>query len=327
VIGRFPGAVVALLALLALATAACSTSTSHSAALPPSSTTSTTASAPATTATGVCTRPHPSGQTTQAFLFDGRIRTYQLYVPPAYTGGRAVPVVFNFHAFGSNAREQMVYGNFKPEADQYDFLIVAPDGQVPGDRHFNLTGEPGLQNDVQMVDALLDRIESQFCVDPRRVFSTGMSDGGGMTSALACTMYTRFAAFAPVALQAYRPGCGGNAAIPIEAFKGTADPIVPYNGGVTRCCGHQVVGSAPKAMASWAAHNGCTGYTDTMIGNDVSKRVWTGCRTRGNVIFYRVIGGGHTWPGSIPIGLLGKTTNAISASELIWQFFQAHPLP
>ena len=59
-----------------------------------------------------------------------------------------MPLVFNFHGFGSNAVQQMVYGNFKPEADQYDFLIVAPDGQgTGGGRHFNLTGEKGLQND------------------------------------------------------------------------------------------------------------------------------------------------------------------------------------
>ena len=94
--------------------------------------------------------------------------------------------MFDFHGFGSNAVQQMVYGNFKPEADRDDFLIVAPDGQVPADRHFNLTGEKGLQNDVQMVGALLDHIEATFCVDTHRVYATGMSDGGAMTSVLAC---------------------------------------------------------------------------------------------------------------------------------------------
>ena len=95
-----------------------------------------------------------------------------------------MPVVFNFHGFGSNAKQQMVYGNFKPLADRDDFLIVAPDGQGSS-RHFNLQGEAGLQDDVAMVNALLDHIEATFCVDTKRVFSTGMSDGGAMTSVLA----------------------------------------------------------------------------------------------------------------------------------------------
>ena len=118
-----------------------------------------------------------------------------------------MPVVFDFHGFGSNAVQQMVYGNFKPEADRDDFLIVAPDGQVPADRHFNLSGEPGLQNDVQMVGALLDHIEATFCVDTERVYATGMSDGGAMTSVLACRMRNRFAAFGAVALVL---PCGGD---------------------------------------------------------------------------------------------------------------------
>ncbi len=124
--------------------------------------------------------------------------------------------MFDFHGFGSNAVQQMVYGNFKPEADRDDFLIVAPDGQVPADRHFNLTGEKGLQNDVQMVGALLDHIEATFCVDRTRVYSTGMSDGGAMTSVLACEMSNRFAAFGAVAVVV---ACGGHAPGPDHGLR------------------------------------------------------------------------------------------------------------
>ena len=122
-----------------------------------------------------------------------------------------MPVVFNFHGYGSNAIQQMVYGNFKPEADRDDFLIVAPDGQVPKSRHFNLTNEPGLQSDVGMIGALLDHIESTFCVDARRVYSTGMSDGGAVTSVLACVAFNRFAAFAAVAVIVTAPIAAGSA--------------------------------------------------------------------------------------------------------------------
>ena len=80
-------------------------------------------------------------------------------------------------------------------------------------------------------------------------------------------------------------------------------------------------------MASWAEHDGCdAAFKDEPIGTDVRKRTWTSCRAGGEVVFYIIDGGGHTWPGSIPIDSLGKTTTQIDASATIWDFFQAHPL-
>jgi len=323
-----------LVAILAgtLGLGACSSSASHASSPPLSTTTtppstSTTAATSTTVGAGTCRRPHAPGQFSQSFAFQGVPRTYQLYVPRAYDGTKNVPVVFNFHGYGSNAVQQMVYGNFKPEADRDDFLIVAPDGQVPQDRHFNMTNEPGLQNDVAMAEALLDHIESTLCVDTRRVYSTGMSDGGAMTSTLACLAFDRFAAFGAVAVIADRAGCGDNHPIAITAFSGTADPVVPFNGGTVHCCGGTAIGSAPAAMAAWAAHNHCNpAYHDERVGTEVRKRTWTGCEAGSETVFYIIDGGGHTWPGSIPIPSLGKTTRQIDASATIWKFFQAHTL-
>jgi polyhydroxybutyrate depolymerase len=271
-----------------------------------------------------CTRPHPAGQTSETFTFQGAARTYQLYVPRKYTGTENVPVVFDFHGFGSNAVEQMAYGNYKPEADRDDFLIVAPDGQVPDNRHFNLTSEKGLQNDVQMAGALLDHVEATFCVDRTRVYATGMSDGGAMTSVLACSMSNRFAAFGAVAVII---ACGGSRSVPIMAFSGTADPVVPFNGGKVSCCGGASLGSAPDAMARWAAHDHCAAtYAEVRLGTEVRRRTWTGCDPGSAAVFYIIDGGGHTWPGSIHVDRLGKTTDQIDASATIWRFFQANTL-
>jgi polyhydroxybutyrate depolymerase len=311
-----------LVALLA----ACGSSASHTSA-PAPTTGATNPSSPTTGAS--CNRPHAAGQSAQSFTFDGHKRTYQLYVPAAYDGTRAIPVVFDFHGFGSNAVQQMAYGNFKPEADRDDFLIVAPDGQGgAGGQHFNLTGEAGSQNDLTMVTALLDHIEAMLCVDTKRVFSTGMSDGGAMTSVLACTANNRFAAFGAVAVIIYVPTCKLGRTIPITAFSGTADPVVPFNGGKVKCCGGSTVGAAPIAMANWAKADGCDPkYTDTTLSSEVVERAWNGCRAGGEVAFYMIQGGGHTWPGAIPIPRLGKTTTQIDASATIWKFFQSHPLP
>jgi polyhydroxybutyrate depolymerase len=319
-----------VLVVCALAAAACSSSSgSANAAASSDTATTATATAQASIAASVqaCHRPHPSGQFSQSFVFQGKTRTYQLYVPAAYKGTKPVPLVFNFHGFGSNAVQQMAYGDFKPQANKNDFLIVAPDGQGSGaGRHFSFADSGGLQNDVQMVQSLLNHIEATLCVDSARVYSTGMSDGGAMTSVLACTLPNKFAAFAPVAVVVY---CGSAKSRPvaIQGYSGTADPVVPYNGGAVHCCGGTVLPSKPASMAKWAAHNKCNPkFTDVRVSSQVRRRTWTGCTGTSAVVFYIIIGGGHTWPGGIPIPSLGLTTQQIKASDLIWKFFAAHKL-
>jgi polyhydroxybutyrate depolymerase len=298
------------------------TVTKPTATTPTTGTTAKTSTSPSSPSPQ-CDRPHASGQFDQSFTFDGARRTYVLYVPARYDGTRAVPVVFEFHGFGSNAHQQVRYGNFEPLADRDGFLIVAPDGQGEGSaRHFDYT------TDVRMVGALLDRIEQTFCVDTQRVYSTGMSNGGAMTVVLACTMANRFAAFGPVAALGYHEGCGGNRAVPIVGFAGTADPVVPFNGGRVNCCGGAEVQPAPASMAGWSTHDKCAQPPDeTRVGTDVTKRTWTGCAPGGDVTFYAVNGGGHTWPGSaVHVDRLGKTTTSIDATATIWGFFKAHSL-
>ena len=79
-------------------------------------------------------------------------------------------------------------------------------------------------------------------------------------------------------------------------------------------------------MAGWAAHDSCApAFTDQRLGTQVRQRTWSGCRATSTVVFYIIDGGGHTWPGSIPITSLGMTTSQINASATIWAFFKAHP--
>jgi len=257
-------------------------------------------------------------------------RDYLLYVPRSYTGSNAVPVVFNFHGFGSTANQQMFYGDFRPFADRDAFLIVAPSGEGEGvARHFNVGQLPGQPDDVAFTLSILDSLEKDFCVDPKRVYSAGMSDGGAMTSLLACAASERFAAFGPVAVVFYAPQCGPARSVPIAAFMGTADPIVPFNGGHVNCCGGATVPAAPASMAGWAAHDKCAPQPqEQSLGSEVTLRQWTGCQPAGDVRFYIINGGGHTWPGAaVNASFLGKTTHQINASETLWAFFQAHPLP
>ncbi len=291
----------------------------------PSSEAPPTAPSSPTTADAECALPHPAGQSTESFDFEGVSRTYELYVPESYDGTRPLPLILNFHGYGSNAVQQMFYGDFKPIADRDSFLVVAPDGQG-SPLHFNLVGAAGEQDDIAMSIALLDRLEQTLCVDPDRVYSTGMSNGGAVTSFLACRHPDRFGAFAPVALVLHVPGCVGTEPVAMVAFMGTHDPIVPFDGGQVSCCGSPILGSAPGAVADWASASDCdAGYTDERLDTEVRRRTWTGCEGTAEVVFYIIDGGGHTWPGAIAVPGLGLTTQQVDASETIWEFFQAHP--
>lgn len=307
------------------------------------STAPTTTTAAAFTGPGACSpaRARPAGQSTEHISSGGLDRTYLLYVPAAYHGDRPVPVVFDFHGYGSNGLQQLFYGDFRPQADKDGFVIVAPDGQGSGgNRHWNFgadaasvaTGAPapaaGEADDVVLTLAILDHLESTMCIDAKRVYSAGMSDGGAMTAALACRASDRFAAFGPVAVVFYSPQCARARAVPIAAFMGTADPVVPFNGGTVSCCGHPTVPAAPTSMAGWATHNGCGASHDDTLSPQVVLRRWDGCRAGADVRFYMIQGGGHTWPGSaFTPAQLGLTTMEISASQTLWQFFAEHPLP
>ena len=241
-----------------------------------------------------------------------------------------MPIVFNFHGFGSNANQQIQYGDFRPLADRDNFLVVAPNGQGTGvGRHWNVTRRPAEADDVAFTLGILDSLESTFCVDAKRVFAAGMSAGGAMSLQLACRASDRFAAFGPVAVVYYTQLCDGARSVPIAAFMGTADPIVPFEGGKVNCCGGSTVPAAPASMAGWAAHDKCAAQPDEhKLSPMVLLRQWPGCAPDGEVRFYIIEGGGHTWPGAAAArGLLGVTTTEINASDTLWAFFQAHPLP
>jgi polyhydroxybutyrate depolymerase len=293
----------------------------------------TTSGAPATaTGPAACDpgRTRAPGQAAEKLTFEGVERNYLLYIPKTYTGRTPTPLLFNFHGFGSSAEQQMVYGDFRPIAEREGFPIVALDGQGAA-RHFNLfAASPTEQDDVAVTLALLDKLQADLCIDQKRVFSTGMSDGGAMSGALACRASDRFAAIGPVAVLLYLPQCDGAArAMPVAGFMGTADPVVPFDGGRVNCCGNPTLPSALDSMTKFAVHAGCAPTpAEERVSSMVLLRRWSGCKAGAAVDFYAVEGGGHTWPGSpIDVGRLGATTKEISASETLWTFFQQHPLP
>jgi polyhydroxybutyrate depolymerase len=335
--GRRRAALVVALLVLAVTTAACNRDAASPSAAKAKGTTTTRASegrAETDSAPAACTpeRPATPGQSTATFAVGGTDRSYVLHVPPGYDGRTRVPLVFDFHGNGSSAAIQLLYSGLAPVADREGFVVVAPEGQG-SPRHFTLLGAtPTEADDADVTVALLDHLEEQLCLDPTRVYATGMSNGGALSSVLACRAPDRFAAVAAVAAFLYLPACeDADRAVPLAAFMGTADPIVPFAGGRVNCCGNPNIPGAEGTIASFARHAGCDGEPATSrLGTTVELRRWNGCDDGAAVDFYVVEGGGHTWPGS-PIDLtsrgLGATTHDVDATTTIWAFFEEHRLP
>ena len=315
--------------VLALATTACDRSRTDEAAPAPSTTTTTSPSAPA--ACGE--RPSvATGGSSGSLTFGGTERTYLLHVPASYDAAAPAPLVFNFHGHGSSAANQLSYADFRPLAEREGFLLVAPDGQG-SPRRFTLLGATATEaDDVAFAVALLDHLSAQLCVDARRVFATGMSNGGAFSSVLACRAADRFAAVGAVAAMVFLPPCAeGGRPAPIVAMMGDADPVVPYAGGRVRCCGNPNIAAAPDTLARFAARSGCDEPpVDERPSPAISHRVWHGCDVGTAVELYTIEGGGHTWPGSsfdLASRGLGATTQELDATEVLWAFFEAHPRP
>ena len=264
----------------------------------------------------------------------GLVREYRLYVPAIYarTMGR-VPLLFNLHGYGSNNVQQEAYGDFRPIADTANFLIVHPNGtfDAANNRNWNTFGPRGTGvDDVAFLSALLDTLATRYRLDPDRIYSTGMSNGGFMSYELACQLSRRIAAIGSVtgSLTASRmSSCAPGRPVPVIEIHGTADGTVPYTGGTAPS-----FVAIPTLLAHWVQVNGCnpaptiTAVPDvnTTDGCTAERQVWAGGRNGSVVEHYKIIGGGHTWPGA-PV-TIGVTNRDISASREVWRFLRPYRL-
>jgi polyhydroxybutyrate depolymerase len=254
----------------------------------------------------------------------GMARDALVYVPKDYDGTEEYPVVLNWHGYGSNAEEHMRSADMTKVADDADFIVVAPNGTGDPPR-FNLeAGITSDADDVAFAGDLLDRVSKDLCVDARRVYSVGVSNGGGMSGLLACRDgATRFAAIAMVALELKPADCTSPSPA-VLGIQGDADLVVPFQGGRVNCCGGWPIAAAQETMQQWADQLGCSGEDRSKVSDHVTKRTWHGCDDGRSVVFYRVHGGGHTWPGVEGKGPLGFTTGEIDAADVVWDFFEQY---
>jgi len=289
----------------------------------------------------VAANPVAPGDYTRSLQLDGRTRTYIVHVPPKYDGKHPTPIVLAFHGGGSNAR-QMVYNcGLSEKADKEGFIVVYPNGTGSQDMRLTFNGGNccgyAMKNnvdDVGFTRSVLDDLAKLFNVDAKRVFATGMSNGGILCYLLASELSDRIAAIAPVAGLMGTETCHPARPVSVMHFHGTDDPFAPFNGGMhSKILPMTNFYSVEHGVRAWVKANGCpeTPVVTNMPskaddGTSVQRKTYGPGKDGAEVVLFVINGGGHTWPGRDTVHWLGTSTHNISANDLMWEFFRRHPM-
>ena len=279
----------------------------------------------------------------------GRERSYLVHVPPSLPEGAYVPLLLALHPFAGTGESMANLTGLDGIADAEQFIVCYPDGVTllwNGDP----TDESGKQllvedaDDVGFIDTLLDRLIADYPIDSARVYVCGASNGGLMAHRLACELAERFAAAASVMItlpEVFPEYCAPARPVPMLMIQGTDDPFFPWEGGSVQQGPSRQSSylSAAATVDFWIRANQAETSSDLALlpdvdptdGTRVVRETYPASIGGAPVVFYRVNGGGHTWPGSTPSWLetlvgVGPASQDLDASRAIWAFFSGHSL-
>ena len=275
-------------------------------------------------------------RTNGSIVSSGVTRRYELYVPPTYNRSNPTPLVISIHPAATWPRLQMHMSRWNAVADQHGFIVVYPAGNGaffgglgPGPQAWH--GGPAFDGNVKFMSDLIDSLQGQYNIDPARIYANGMSNGGTMALALGCALPDRIAAVAAVAPAGpIPPGtdeCASSRPLPTMILHGTADRMAPYLGGISPVLPRPVP-NMPDWVAQTARYNRCQRDSGQIqVAPGVRRIVHSQCENDADVVFYTIDGGGHTWPGGEHLAewVAGTTSDEISASRLMWDFYERHP--
>lgn len=260
----------------------------------------------------------------QVLRHDGQERAYLLALPDGDDGTTARPLVLNFHGWASSKEEYEELTRLAERGTARGYVVVTPDalGEPP---EWNMFDQPGRADDYGFVEALVGELTDRLCLDPARIYASGLSAGSAFAGFLACREPYRFAAVAMVAAF-IPPTCPPEHAPSVIAFQGTADPLVPYRGG-------QVSGGGigiPAALDTFAAYAEQFGCGEPVVEEGpvatIERRRLPGCAGGRDVVLHTIVGGGHEWPGAEGTAV-AAAGERFFATDTILDFFDEHARP
>lgn len=276
----------------------------------------------------------PSSEMVLRLDVGGRTRTALIHVPQDIDPGKPLPLVIVLHGGGGDAASAAKQTGLSVIADREKFIVAYPNGTSRLFSNRFLTWNAGAccdyaqknnVDDVGFIRAMIADIQRKHAIDSKRIYATGISNGGMMSYRLACEMSDVLAAIAPVAaVQITR--CTPSQPVSVIHFHGTADQNVLINGGVgTKALNDDVRPPVADSIRFWARHDACGPAQSTRNGH-IHRDDYQACSRGTEVVYILITGGGHAWPGGQQmLRLLDKPTDEISASDTLWDFFRTHP--
>ena len=291
---------------------------------------------PARPSGGCGTEGLAAGLHARTLSSQGQQRSYQIFVPAGHEG--PLPVVFNFHGFTSDGALQRGYSRMDVSASAHGYLAVYPEGVVgpegttspffgEGTRRFWAAGSccgpvEDAPDDVLFFRQMRDALAAEACLDTRRVYVTGMSNGGFMAQRIACDAADVVAAAGSVTgvLGVSEDACKPSRPIPILQIFGGDDPAVPYSGETRFITGED-------SFAAWGRVHGCaSGPVRVWTEPRFFCEAFSGCAGDAEVQMCLLPGMGHCWPGPARKTTCSEAGTALDANDRLWSFFSRHAL-
>jgi polyhydroxybutyrate depolymerase len=265
-------------------------------------------------------------------------RSYVLHIPSGYNGSKPLPLVIDFHPLGGTGSGQENSNGWKAKADSVGFIMAYPNS-YNSNNSWNVgfccqDAQKNQIDDVGFTRAMIQQIETIACVDTKRIYATGCSNGGGMTYKAACDLADIIAGAAPVDFRCVyggstqSPSCEGckpARPISITHFDNTGDTaLVPYNGGTTSfaadcppnmSCVGMAFPSAQANFSSWQTIDGCTGSTSGLSGHSTCTTNMS-CQQNAQVTMCVQQGGSHC-----------GNYSSLGIVDIAWEMFQKQSLP
>ncbi len=290
--------------------------------------------------------PNKGALTKQSLIHDGYERKYIIYKPSSIEKSKKLPLLIALHGGGGTSKQLITHTKhrFNQLADVEKYYVVYPQGLEKGwnDGRNDLNQFATVNNidDVGFIQRLIRNLQSKYNIDEKRIFVTGISNGGFMSFRLACELEDEINAIAPLTATISEDvfkNCNGNSNVGLMLMNGTEDPIVPYDGGYVELFGKKrgKITSTQRTIDRWREKLRCNDEPfiselpdSENDGTTVTTIEYNQCKGNGTISLYRINGGGHTWPGAKSYNLkriVGKTSKEIIACDTIWEFFKHQP--